>query len=153
MYKLQNMSSKFKDFLPADLFLFKKSKIRKTSSQDQLIFQKSHQTQPITIVNLKNVFPSTTNTSTWPSRCAAGKNSIIFRKYAHCYFQKAYYNKFMGMGPITNLWLRGATNKNQESFQSNPGSSWEEINPLQYSSESFDINDNVNQTTKMGLIS
>ena len=53
MYKLQNMSSKFKDFLPADLFLLKKSKIRKTSSQDQLIFQKSHQTQPITIVNLK----------------------------------------------------------------------------------------------------
>ena len=69
------MSSKFKDFLHADLFLFKISKIRKTSSQDQLIFQKSHQTQPIAIVNLKNVFPRTTNTSTWPSRCAAGKKT------------------------------------------------------------------------------
>ena len=67
------MSSKFKNFLPADPFLFKKSKIRKTSSQDQLISHKSHQTQPNTIVKLKNVFPSTTNTSTWPSRCAAGK--------------------------------------------------------------------------------
>ena len=72
------MSSKFKDFLPADLFLLKKSKIRKTSSQDQLIFQKSHQTQPIAIVNLKNVFPRTTNTSTWPSRCAAGNKNTLW---------------------------------------------------------------------------
>ena len=78
------------------------------------------------------------------------QNSFIFRNYA-LLLPKSLLQQVHGNG--SNNESLTSIKENQECFQSNPGSSWEEINPLQYSSESFDINDNVNQTTKMGLVS